>query len=192
VHPRSWWLAKQKRQLSALTNIAALRADAAESALCGYLSWICPGWPIRASSALLPAELFHLAHHRDEYRQPQLSSTAASLTTIHCSSNNDLTGTIALAPRGQRYASKGVRIIVRSLDDVIKRRITNRSNAVNVTKVFRRIDSRCYSRSGRSHRGTASIVSEITETEKVPCSNAGEFDRSRSYALPTNYRAEAF
>ena len=34
------WLAKQKRQLSALTNSAALRADAAESVLCAYLSWI--------------------------------------------------------------------------------------------------------------------------------------------------------
>jgi divalent metal cation (Fe/Co/Zn/Cd) transporter len=34
------WLARQKRQLSATTNSAALRADAAESALCAYLSWI--------------------------------------------------------------------------------------------------------------------------------------------------------
>lgn len=34
------WLARQKRQLSAVTNSAALRADAAESALCAYLSWI--------------------------------------------------------------------------------------------------------------------------------------------------------
>jgi divalent metal cation (Fe/Co/Zn/Cd) transporter len=33
-------LAKQKRRLSALTASAALRADAAESALCGYLSII--------------------------------------------------------------------------------------------------------------------------------------------------------
>jgi divalent metal cation (Fe/Co/Zn/Cd) transporter len=33
-------LAQQKRRLSALTNSAALRADAAESALCGYLSII--------------------------------------------------------------------------------------------------------------------------------------------------------
>jgi len=33
-------LARQKRQLSALTASAALRADAAESALCGYLSVI--------------------------------------------------------------------------------------------------------------------------------------------------------
>jgi divalent metal cation (Fe/Co/Zn/Cd) transporter len=33
-------LAQQKRQLSALTASAALRADAAESALCGYLSII--------------------------------------------------------------------------------------------------------------------------------------------------------
>ncbi len=33
-------LARQKRQLSALTASAALRADAAESALCGYLSII--------------------------------------------------------------------------------------------------------------------------------------------------------
>ena len=34
------WLARQKRQLSAMTNSAAMRADAAESALCAYLSWI--------------------------------------------------------------------------------------------------------------------------------------------------------
>jgi divalent metal cation (Fe/Co/Zn/Cd) transporter len=34
------WLARQKRELSAMTNSAALRADAAESALCAYLSWI--------------------------------------------------------------------------------------------------------------------------------------------------------
>jgi len=34
------WLARQKRQLSAVTNSAALRADAAQSALCAYLSWI--------------------------------------------------------------------------------------------------------------------------------------------------------
>ena len=34
------WLAKQKRQLSAATASAALMADAAESALCGYLALI--------------------------------------------------------------------------------------------------------------------------------------------------------
>jgi divalent metal cation (Fe/Co/Zn/Cd) transporter len=34
------WLAKQKRQLSADTASAALRADAAESAVCGYLALI--------------------------------------------------------------------------------------------------------------------------------------------------------
>jgi divalent metal cation (Fe/Co/Zn/Cd) transporter len=34
------WLARQKRELSAMTNSAAMRADAAESALCAYLSWI--------------------------------------------------------------------------------------------------------------------------------------------------------
>lgn len=34
------WLAQQKRRLSVITNSAALRADAAESALCAYLSWI--------------------------------------------------------------------------------------------------------------------------------------------------------
>ena len=33
-------LARQKRRLSAMTASAALRADAAESALCGYMSWI--------------------------------------------------------------------------------------------------------------------------------------------------------
>lgn len=34
------WLAKQKRQLSEATASAALRADAAESAVCGYLALI--------------------------------------------------------------------------------------------------------------------------------------------------------
>ncbi|MGO9304925.1 MAG: cation transporter [Candidatus Korobacteraceae bacterium] len=34
------WLAKEKRRLSATTGSAALRADAAESALCAYLSVI--------------------------------------------------------------------------------------------------------------------------------------------------------
>ena len=34
------WLAREKRRLSALTASAALRADAAESALCAYLSVI--------------------------------------------------------------------------------------------------------------------------------------------------------
>jgi Co/Zn/Cd efflux system component len=36
------WLAKQKRQLSAATASAALRADAAESAVCGYLAVVAP------------------------------------------------------------------------------------------------------------------------------------------------------
>ena len=34
------WLAREKRRLSASTGSAALRADAAESALCAYLSVI--------------------------------------------------------------------------------------------------------------------------------------------------------
>ena len=34
------WLAAQKRQLSTTTASAALRADAAESAVCGYLALI--------------------------------------------------------------------------------------------------------------------------------------------------------
>jgi divalent metal cation (Fe/Co/Zn/Cd) transporter len=34
------WLAKEKRKLSALTGSAALRADAAESALCSYLALV--------------------------------------------------------------------------------------------------------------------------------------------------------
>ena len=35
------WLAKQKRRLSAATGSAALRADAAESTICGYLASNC-------------------------------------------------------------------------------------------------------------------------------------------------------
>jgi divalent metal cation (Fe/Co/Zn/Cd) transporter len=34
------WLAKEKRKLSAITGSAALRADAAESALCAYLAFV--------------------------------------------------------------------------------------------------------------------------------------------------------
>jgi divalent metal cation (Fe/Co/Zn/Cd) transporter len=44
------WLAKEKRRLSAVTGSAALRADAAESALCGYLSVIAlMGLPVYAT-----------------------------------------------------------------------------------------------------------------------------------------------
>jgi len=34
------WLARRKRRLADQTGSASLRADAAESAVCGYLSWI--------------------------------------------------------------------------------------------------------------------------------------------------------
>ncbi len=34
------WLAHQKRRLSAATSSGALRADAAQSAVCGYMAWI--------------------------------------------------------------------------------------------------------------------------------------------------------
>ena len=34
------WLAGRKRQLAAITSSAAMKADAAESALCGYMAWI--------------------------------------------------------------------------------------------------------------------------------------------------------
>jgi divalent metal cation (Fe/Co/Zn/Cd) transporter len=34
------WLAAQKRKLSVTASSAALRADAAESAVCGYMAWI--------------------------------------------------------------------------------------------------------------------------------------------------------
>jgi divalent metal cation (Fe/Co/Zn/Cd) transporter len=34
------WLATRKRQLAAITSSAALKADAVESALCGYMAWI--------------------------------------------------------------------------------------------------------------------------------------------------------
>lgn len=60
------WLAKQKRQLSVATASAALRADAAEAAVCGYLALIALAglvvnaiWGVRwadpiAALALLP------------------------------------------------------------------------------------------------------------------------------------------
>ena len=34
------WLASRKRKLAVVTASAALKADAAESALCGYMAWI--------------------------------------------------------------------------------------------------------------------------------------------------------
>jgi divalent metal cation (Fe/Co/Zn/Cd) transporter len=34
------WLASRKRHLATVTSSAALRADAAQSALCGYMAWI--------------------------------------------------------------------------------------------------------------------------------------------------------
>lgn len=34
------WLANRKRQLVAITSSAALKADAAQSALCAYMAWI--------------------------------------------------------------------------------------------------------------------------------------------------------
>jgi len=34
------WLARQKRRLSGATASATLPADAAQSALCGYMAWI--------------------------------------------------------------------------------------------------------------------------------------------------------
>jgi hypothetical protein len=34
------WLATEKRHLAAMTGSGALRADATESALCGYMAWI--------------------------------------------------------------------------------------------------------------------------------------------------------
>lgn len=34
------WLASRKRNLAVVTSSAALKADAAESALCGYMAWI--------------------------------------------------------------------------------------------------------------------------------------------------------
>ena len=34
------WLASRKRQLATITSSAALKADAAESSLCGYMAWI--------------------------------------------------------------------------------------------------------------------------------------------------------
>jgi divalent metal cation (Fe/Co/Zn/Cd) transporter len=34
------WLGRQKRHWAAVTSSAALKADAAESSLCGYMAWI--------------------------------------------------------------------------------------------------------------------------------------------------------
>jgi divalent metal cation (Fe/Co/Zn/Cd) transporter len=60
------WLARRKRQLVAITSSAALKADAAQSALCAYMAWIALAglgvnaiWGIRwadpvAALALIP------------------------------------------------------------------------------------------------------------------------------------------
>jgi divalent metal cation (Fe/Co/Zn/Cd) transporter len=34
------WLARRKRQMVAITSSVALKADAAQSALCAYMAWI--------------------------------------------------------------------------------------------------------------------------------------------------------
>jgi divalent metal cation (Fe/Co/Zn/Cd) transporter len=46
------WLARRKRRLADQTGSASLRADAAESAVCGYLSWI-------ALAGLVVNAIFH-------------------------------------------------------------------------------------------------------------------------------------
>ena len=48
------WLARQKRRLSSVTRSAALRADAAESMLCAYLS-------LTALAGLATHQLFGIA-----------------------------------------------------------------------------------------------------------------------------------
>jgi divalent metal cation (Fe/Co/Zn/Cd) transporter len=43
------WLGSRKRHLAAVTSSASLKADAAESATCGYMAWIAlPGLPMNA------------------------------------------------------------------------------------------------------------------------------------------------
>jgi len=43
------WLGSRKRHLAVTTSSAALRADAAESSLCGYMAWIAlPGLAVIA------------------------------------------------------------------------------------------------------------------------------------------------
>ena len=60
------WLAKQKRNLSATTGSAALRADAAQSGLCAYLSTIAlVGLAVNAIWHVLgPTQLLHWRLHR--------------------------------------------------------------------------------------------------------------------------------
>ena len=47
------WLAWQKQRLATITASAALRADAAESMLCAYLSLSCLAWALRPRLAAL-------------------------------------------------------------------------------------------------------------------------------------------
>jgi divalent metal cation (Fe/Co/Zn/Cd) transporter len=52
------WLAAQKRHLSITTGSAALRADAAESAVCGYLALIAlAGLAVCSSGTLVLLDL---------------------------------------------------------------------------------------------------------------------------------------
>jgi len=48
------WLARQKRTLAVATGSAALKADAMESALCGYLAWIALGGLVANALWTLP------------------------------------------------------------------------------------------------------------------------------------------
>ncbi len=64
------WLAREKRRLSAVTSSAALRADAAESALCGYMAWIAlaglvlnAAWKIRWADPVAALSLIPIILH---------------------------------------------------------------------------------------------------------------------------------
>lgn len=61
------WLANQKRRLSEATGSAALRADAAESAVCGYLALIAMTLPgsVPAEMGDLDSNICHL-HKRQQ------------------------------------------------------------------------------------------------------------------------------
>jgi len=48
------WLGSRKRRLAAATPSAALKADAAESSLCGYMAWIALAGLVVNARALIP------------------------------------------------------------------------------------------------------------------------------------------
>ena len=85
------WLAKEKRQLSGATGSAALRADAAQSALCAYLSLIALAglairaiWPLKWADPLAALAIIPLVvwEGREAIRERHLAVLRFASTPI--------------------------------------------------------------------------------------------------------------